>query len=98
MAQPSPTLASPAQLLAMLQQNGSSGGEPPLEASLMVMQFVLSGRWHSVSLLTSSWVHETLNAPPCADLQELVESVQRVQAGGALPAAAGQLEVFPEPG
>ena len=38
-----------------------------------------------------------MTAPPCADLQELMESVQRVQAGAA-PAAAGLLEVFPEPG
>lgn len=97
MAQPSPTLASPAQLLAMLQQSGSGRGEPPLEVSWTVLSFFPLGLWHSALVLTGSWPDVESAAPPCAALQELMESVQRKQAGAA-PAAVGQLEVFPEPG
>ena len=60
-------------------------------------EFFSLGLWHSALVLTGSWPDAESAAPPCAALQELMESVQRKQAGAA-PAAFGQLEVFPEPG
>ena len=52
----------------------------------------------SVSLLTHAWDSAELMKLRRAAMQELMESVQRVQAGGAPAAGGGQLEVFPEPG
>ena len=98
MDQPPPSLSSPAQLLAMLEKSSSGAGEPPLEASPPASSL-------APQALCCLRCAELLSriAPLCAVYyapapQELLQSVQRAQGGGAPPPPADQYEAFPEPG